>query len=461
MFALELGHTVAASSTVLAAFMGGLGAGAWLSARLLPTSWHRLRVYAVLEIGIAAAAIALPSALLLLRPLLVWTYANATAPAWFGLTRSVLSLVLLGVPASLMGATFPVAAGWIAGFNAHWSSPGHSRAAADVAFVYAANTAGAAVGAIASGFWLIPAFGLRAATWSGVILNTVAAGVAWRIAREPSARSDDGRRAPIAKPRRKRDDSRRTALVRPRLAYAVAALSGCSALVYEVAWTRLLALVIGPTTYAFATMAAAFVIGIAIGSALGARWSRRMRRPALWLAAALLVTSSCAVTAAWFTASRLPLSVAHQLAAGEGGGSVLVREAVTVLIVLLPVGLALGVTFTLALATASPTLIDVESKAARLYLANTTGAVAGALAAGFVLIDRVGLQGTIAGMSRISALAAVAVAAYVIAADHSATKRIRLAVVSGAVVTAAAIAWIPLHGWDRMLLASGAYKYAP
>ena len=111
MFALELGHTVAASSTVLAAFMGGLGAGAWLSARLLPTSWHRLRVYAVLEIGIAAAAIALPSALLLLRPLLVWTYANATAPAWFGLTRFVLSLVLLGVPASLMGATFPVAAG--------------------------------------------------------------------------------------------------------------------------------------------------------------------------------------------------------------------------------------------------------------------------------------------------------------------------------------------------------------
>src|SRR3989449_5611921 len=45
--------------------------------------------------------------------------------------------------------------------------------------------------------------------------------------------------------------------------------SGFTALVYEVAWTRLLALVIGPTTYAFATMAAAFISGLAIGSALG------------------------------------------------------------------------------------------------------------------------------------------------------------------------------------------------
>ena len=61
--------------------------------------------------------------------------------------------------------------------------------------------------------------------------------------------------------------------------------SGFSALVYEVAWTRLLALVIGPTTYAFATMAAAFITGLAIGSALGtplARARPRIRRR--WLA---------------------------------------------------------------------------------------------------------------------------------------------------------------------------------
>ena len=66
------------------------------------------------------------------------------------------------------------------------------------------------------------------------------------------------------------------------LAWTAAALSGFSALVFEVAFTRLLALVIGPTTYAFATMAASFITGLAIGSTAGARLSRKVSRPAYW-----------------------------------------------------------------------------------------------------------------------------------------------------------------------------------
>ena len=80
-------------------------------------------------------------------------------------------------------------------------------------------------------------------------------------------------------------------VARPALAGAAAALSGFSALVYEVAFTRLLAAVIGPTTYAFATMAASFITGIALGSAVGTRLSRRVSQPVLWLAAALMLTA--------------------------------------------------------------------------------------------------------------------------------------------------------------------------
>ena len=61
----------------------------------------------------------------------------------------------------------------------------------------------------------------------------------------------------------------------PVLASAASAISGFTALVYEVAWTRLLALVIGPTTYAFATMVASFIVGLAFGSAAGTRVGRR------------------------------------------------------------------------------------------------------------------------------------------------------------------------------------------
>ena len=86
------------------------------------------------------------------------------------MVRVAISLALLGVPAAAMGATFPIAANWFA------------RNAADTGVLYAMNTAGAAAGAIAAGFFLIPAIGLRATTWIGAALNLTAAAGAWWLA---------------------------------------------------------------------------------------------------------------------------------------------------------------------------------------------------------------------------------------------------------------------------------------
>ena len=86
---------------------------------------------------------------------------------------------------------------------------------------------------------------------------------------------------------------------RPVLACAATAISGFVALVYEVAWTRLLAVVIGPTTYAFATMVASFITGLAVGSAAGTRIGRRSRRPAAWLAVMLIAAAISASAGAW------------------------------------------------------------------------------------------------------------------------------------------------------------------
>src|SRR5258708_14482843 len=92
----------------------------------------------------------------------------------------------------------------------------------------------------------------------------------------------------------------------PALACPAAAVSGFTALVYEVAWTRLLALVLGPTTYAFATMAAAFIGGLAIGSAIGERLARRVPRPAVWLGAMLVTSGAAATIGAHVAATRVP-----------------------------------------------------------------------------------------------------------------------------------------------------------
>ena len=254
----------------------------------------------------------------------------------------------------------------------------------------------------------------------------------------------------------------------PGLACAAAGLSGFVALIYEVAWTRLLALVIGPTTYAFATMAAAFISGLAIGSALGARLARRVEQPAVWLAAMLVTSAVAASAAAWIAATRMPLIVAAQVADPSAAFTqVIVSQALGTALLLLPMTLALGATFPLALATADAGAATVGREAARVYTANTTGAIAGALTAGFVLVPSLGLRLTFQTAGIAGALGGAACLA--LALSRHRTKDGPTTAAHGprtiawpATVAIAAVAVILLlPGWDRELLASGAYKYAP
>jgi len=195
LLTLQLGHTVAAASTVLAAFMGGLAVGAWITGRIPAAS---LRAYAILEIIVAVCALLLPMALHASVPALAWAYADGGAPAQFAIVRVALSLALLGTPAAAMGATFPIAAGW------------YARSAADTGALYAVNTAGAALGAIAAGFFLIPALGLRATTWVGMALNLIAAAGAWWLASGPRSEetAETAKHAEISFSKNKRNKNR-------------------------------------------------------------------------------------------------------------------------------------------------------------------------------------------------------------------------------------------------------------
>jgi spermidine synthase len=196
LLTLQLGHGVAAASTVLAAFMGGLALGSAAGGR-----WGQrlsggtaLRVYAGLELAIALLAIILPFELDALDPLLAWAYADGAGGATFGVLRFLSSLLLLSLPAAAMGATFPIAARWFV----------HSagRAAQEAGTLYAANTIGAALGALTAGFILLPFTGLVGATVVAVALNGIAAAGAVMIARRGALSSD----APPSAPARSVDD---------------------------------------------------------------------------------------------------------------------------------------------------------------------------------------------------------------------------------------------------------------
>ena len=417
-----------------------------------------LRTYAGLELAIAVLALILPIELRAVNPLLESAYADGAGGATFALLRVTASLVLLSVPAAAMGATFPVASQW---YVRRAGDP-----ARDAGALYAANTVGAAIGALLAGFVLLPSLGLSGATWIGVLLNVAAAAGAWLMARGLSADAvvpgDEPRAAASPKPTGGKRKGRAVPAAppapvmsppQPTLAAAALALSGFASLVLQVVWTRVLALVLGPTTYAFSTMVAIFIAGIAVGAAIASRLVPKMRQPVIGLAACLALSVGGAAVAAMFV-DRALLSVATLVAQpGVSYTDVLVRHALLALALLAPMTIAFGAAFPFAVAVATRAGDRMAADLGLIYAANTAGAIVGALAAGFALIPWLGLQGTIRMIAGAGALGAVAV---LLAGRASGRGRLIAAAVAVAVLVMSAV----LPEWDRLLLSSGGYKYA-
>ncbi|MBY0495584.1 MAG: fused MFS/spermidine synthase [Cyanobacteria bacterium] len=446
LLTLQMGHGLAAASAVLAAFMGGLAAGAGAAGRYagkLPPR-RALTLYAGLEIAIGVLAVLMPFLLMAVRPLLAATYADGNGGATFAFVRLASSVILLCVPAACMGATFPIASRWIVRTA--------SSAAQDAGGLYAANTLGAAAGAVLAGFALIPALGLRGTTFVGVALNLIAAAGAWMLStgsREPGAgnrkdTSTSGSRLPAPG---SRDDGR------PWLAAAALGANGFASLTLQVVWTRLLVQILGPTTYAFSTVVAIFIIGIAGGAAIASRLAARMKHPAVGLACSLLISAGLALAAA-SAVDRALLTIGNIVSKPEYQfADVLRQEVLLVSGLLLPMTIAFGAAFPFAVAMAGGQDETVTEQIGLIYAINTLGAILGSLLAGFFLIPMLGLHLTIRLVSAIGAVTAMAV---LVLSPRTRGRVIGFAL-AGVVVIAIAI----VPQWDRALLSSGAYKYAP
>ena len=458
LLTLQVGHGVAAASTVLAAFMGGLALGSAWGGRAATriTASSALRLYASLELGIAVLALILPLELRALDPLLELAYADGAGGTTFVLLRVSASLALVAVPAAAMGATFPVAARWFV----HRAG----RTAQDAGTLYAMNTVGAALGALAAGFLLLPSLGLSGATWVGVALNLAAAGGAWSIGRTAAAETAapeaaHAERGPTPAPKTKRKGrgapvaAAQAPTPQPVLAAVALAISGFASLVLQVVWTRVLALILGPTTYAFSTIVAIFIAGIAIGAALAAHLVPRVRQPVAGLAVCLALSVGCATLAAAFV-DRALLDVAAVLARPDVTyTAVLYRQALLVIGLLAPMTIAFGAAFPFAVAVATRRDETVSADLGLIYAANTAGAIAGALLAGFALIPWLGLQSTIRLVTMVGAVGAIGI---VFLGRAGGSARLLSGALAAGVVALAL--WLP--DWDRLLLSSGGYKYA-
>jgi len=371
MLQLAIGASAVSLGILLATFMGGLCLGSWCLPRLARTGTHPLKVYALIELGIGICGVAVLWGL----PLIDDVYFAGDQGGFAGmLMRGGLCAICLLAPTFLMGASLPAISRFIT------ATP---RGVAWWGWLYAGNTLGAVAGCLLAGFYLLRFHDLAVATYVAVAINAAIALGSFLLAKA----------APAVSLTMAEDDAKVSATEEngdPLPVYLVIGLSGAAALGAEVVWTRQLGMLFDGTTYAFSLILAVFLIGLGIGSGLGALALRHLRaRPALGWCQILLAVAIA--WAAWMISRVLPfLPEPRSLNGWEVALTNLLRSAAA----LLPAALLWGASFPLAMAAAKRSGDDPARPVARVYAANTFGGIVGALAASLVLIAWIGTRDT-------------------------------------------------------------------
>src|SRR5271157_1540679 len=351
---LVIGSTAISLGVLLATFMGGLCLGSLLLPRCLgKRRYHPLRVYAAIEAAIAVCGVLVLFGMPLIDGIYVAAVGHGMPAILF---RAIVCAVCLMPPTMLMGASLPAMARWLE------TSP---RGVAWLGLLYGGNTAGAVFGCLLAGFYLLRVFDLATATFVAVAINLAVAAASYSLAKRTPEHSAEAPQAAVAG-------------ARYWPVYATIALSGATALGAEVIWTRLMGLLLGATVYTFSIILAVFLVGIGIGSAVGAMMSRTVKPRVALGVAQLLLTGAIAWTA-FMLAKSLPYWPVNPLLSSDPWFTFQI-DLVRVIWTILPATLLWGASFPLALAAAANGDEDPGRLVGGIYAANTGGAIVGALA---------------------------------------------------------------------------------
>lgn len=414
LLSLTLSVTVFAVTTVLCAFMGGLALGAAIAGRVAGRVERPLFVYGLVEATLALVALATPPVLFHLGAPYAWLYrALGGAGTAFGAARFVLAFAVLLVPSTLMGTTLPLLSRAVI----HRPEVAGRGAGA----LYTVNTLGAVAGCVLAGFVLIPAMGLEAT-------NACAAAVSLSVGVLAALMGRTRAFVTGAVPAERRA-RRSTASLDVRLTYFAIAVSGFTALGYQVLWTRALEQFTHNSTYAYSAILATFLLGIAVGSAFSSWLADRLRRPLLGLGL-VEVAISVSVVGALFLYANLDRLV-PKIAVAMGGLASWGRVVTLIFLesgaILLATTFLFGMTFPLVARIVVESLDEVGERIATAYTANTAGAILGAVVVGFAILPALGMLGAFL------ALALLNVAVGTALAWRAAPGRTRLVIASGAV----------------------------
>ncbi|HXU61129.1 MAG TPA: fused MFS/spermidine synthase [Polyangia bacterium] len=457
MLTLVFGSTTLAVSTVLTAFMGGLGLGSYLAGRYADRLKNPVRAYALAEAGIGLYA--------LLVPLVMLAYPGLNRALWsaFGDRYALLSVLrfiasagLLLVPTTLMGATLPFLARHFV--TRPWEL---RRIGLRIGTLYSMNLFGAVAGAFFAGFVFLPTIGLRWTNVTAASFDLLLAGAILLARRFLPDAGEEGvsiderldaaaaaanLEGPVLPPPPAIDRRSR------RAALAAFAVSGATAMTLQVLWTRALAMLLGSSIFSFTLILLAFLIGLGSGAALFGRASQRTPHPVRWLAMLHLGTA-VAVGVTYLFTDRMPYVFTWLLQSSSFAvDTILACQFVMACMILLPATILMGGVFPLTMRIAAGGLDSVGRDVGHAYALNTVGAIVGSFLSGFVVLPKLGLQrGIYVAVAIDLALGAVL---FAVAPELPARKR-RAGV---AAAVALAVIGLLLPRWNLVTFSSGFFR---
>ena len=400
---LVIGSSAVSLGLLLAAYMGGLCLGSAALPRLVSPHRHPLRVYACLELGVGALGIVILFGL----PLIRQVYLAGAMSGMAGLiARGIVSAACLVPPTLLMGASFPAIAR---------SLERTPKPIPWLGALYSANIAGAIVGCVIAGFYLLRVYDMATTTYAAAGINAAvalgalasAAVVRRREAHAEGYKPVYVRRAPGAV-----------------LVYLVIALSGLTALGAEVVWTRLLSLLLGATVYTFSIILAVFLMGLWLGSGAGSLLVRHIGQPRLALGGCQILLAASIAGTAYIVTHVLPFWPVDPWLSLNPWFNFDLDVFRSIRTIFLPT-LLWGASFPLAMASAAAEGEDPARLSGEIYAANTAGSIGGALAFSLILIPAVGTRACeqlLIGLAASAAIVAIASHAWMMRTHLQATR---------------------------------------
>ena len=447
------GSTIQSVTTVVAAYMGGLGLGAWLLGRRADRHETPAALYGWLEVAIGLFGLASPLVLALTHRVYVGT---AAALALDGAASVALRFALAGavllIPTTLMGGTLPV-------LTRAFTGADRSELQRSLGRLYGLNTLGAVVGTALAGFCLIEYVGVRASLWGTAAVNLALGAGAIALARRapdspPTSASPDPGHEPSERPS---PALRNTALV-------LLGLTAFAALLDEIAWTRVLVMIVGGSTYAFTLVLLVFLLGIGLGSGFVARRGAVPSETAAAAAGAQALTAASAGLLFLIFGLLPRYIIAVFQVPSLGATERLLAMGLAVGAVVLIPAIGMGMTFPLLTDLVAPRHAASGRAVGRAYAINTVGSIVGAVLTGFVLVVTLGTDLTLRlGLlvNVVAALALAGLAARGIAEGSVEHRRLRARVLgAGALATLALVVALAAPRWSTRLIDLGPSIYA-